>query len=158
MTSTASISKLRWMTWTAPCIAHWAPSRTLLTSWEPILFRAHWANDTDALAAALDAVVAGELPRRARSGGVLKSTLRILRNIAPVLDRAGGGAWADMWRVAPPSPSRSGRFASARVGPDAFQPPVPHSARRGIRQPRVREGGVKPLPITPDLHHVADVR
>lgn len=67
-----------------------------------ILFRAHWANDTEALTAALDAVVAGESPRRSQSGGVVKATLRMLRNIAPVLDRAGRGAWADMWRVAPP--------------------------------------------------------
>ena len=27
---------------------------------------------------------------------------RMLPNIAPTLDRAGRGAWADMWRVAPP--------------------------------------------------------
>lgn len=67
-----------------------------------ILFRAHWANDTDALSAALEAVVSGTLPRRTQSGGVIKPMLRILRNIAPVLDRAGSGAWADMWRVAPP--------------------------------------------------------
>lgn len=67
-----------------------------------ILFRAHWANDTDALRAALDAVVTGTLPRRTQSGGIIKPMLRILRNIAPVLDRAGSGAWADMWRVAPP--------------------------------------------------------
>jgi hypothetical protein len=26
----------------------------------------------------------------------------MLRNIAPVLDRAGAGAWADMWLAAPP--------------------------------------------------------
>ena len=67
-----------------------------------ILFRAQWANDTEALATALDAVVAGESPRRSQSGGVIKPMLRMLRNIAPVLDRAGKGAWADMWRVAPP--------------------------------------------------------
>ena len=67
-----------------------------------ILFRAHWANDTKALAAALDAIVAGKASRPSQSGGVVKPTLRILRNIAPVLDRAGSGAWADMWRVAPP--------------------------------------------------------
>jgi thiol-disulfide isomerase/thioredoxin len=67
-----------------------------------ILFRAQWANDTEALAAALDAVVAGESPRHSQSGGVVKPMLRMLRNIAPVLDRAGRGAWADMWRVAPP--------------------------------------------------------
>ena len=67
-----------------------------------ILFRAQWANDTEALAAALDAVVAGESPRRSRSGGVVRPMVRMLRNIAPALDRAGRGAWADMWRVAPP--------------------------------------------------------
>ena len=27
---------------------------------------------------------------------------RMLRNLAPALDRAGSGAWADLWRVAPP--------------------------------------------------------
>lgn len=67
-----------------------------------ILFRAHWANDTPALGAALDAVVAGESLYRTQSGGVLRPMLRILRHIAPVLDRAGSGAWADMWRVVPP--------------------------------------------------------
>jgi hypothetical protein len=67
-----------------------------------ILFRAHWANDTKALAAALESIAAGQSPRPAQSGGVVKPMLRILRNIAPVLDRAGRGAWADMWRVAPP--------------------------------------------------------
>jgi hypothetical protein len=67
-----------------------------------ILFRAQWANDTEALAAALSAVVAGDVPRRATSGGVVRPMLRMLRNIAPALDRAGKGAWADMWRVAPP--------------------------------------------------------
>jgi hypothetical protein len=67
-----------------------------------ILFRAHWANDTKALAAALTAIVAGISPHPSQSGGLVKPMLRILRNIAPVLDRAGRGAWADMWRVAPP--------------------------------------------------------
>jgi hypothetical protein len=67
-----------------------------------ILFRAQWANDTEALASALSAVAAGDVPRRATSGGVVRPMLRMLRNIAPALDRAGKGAWADMWRVAPP--------------------------------------------------------
>jgi len=67
-----------------------------------ILFRAHWANDAQALAAALDAVVAGKLPRHSQSGGLARPMLRMLPNLAPVLDRAGSGAWADMWRVAPP--------------------------------------------------------
>ena len=67
-----------------------------------ILFRAHWANDTEALTAALDAIVAGEAPSRSQSGGLIKPMLRMFPNIGPALDRAGGGAWADMWRVAPP--------------------------------------------------------
>jgi len=67
-----------------------------------ILFRAQWANDSKALSAALCALAAGKRPRRSRSGGVIRPTLRMLRNLAPALDRAGRGAWADMWRVAPP--------------------------------------------------------
>lgn len=67
-----------------------------------ILFRAHWANDTKALAAALNDLVVGESPFPSQSGDLVESMLRMLRNIAPVLDRAGSGAWADMWRVAPP--------------------------------------------------------
>lgn len=82
-----------------------------------ILFRAHWANDTEALAAALDAIVAGESLRRSQSGGVVKPTLRIFRNLAPVLDRAGGGAWADMWRVAPPLAAIALALKALRVRP-----------------------------------------
>ncbi len=67
-----------------------------------ILFRAQWANDTKALAEALDAIAAGESPSRSQSGGVVRPILRQFRYMAPVLDRAGGGAWRDMWRVAPP--------------------------------------------------------
>ncbi len=67
-----------------------------------ILFRAQWANDTKALAAALDAITAGESPSRSQSGGVVRPILRQFGYMAPVLDRAGGGAWRDMWRVAPP--------------------------------------------------------
>jgi hypothetical protein len=77
-------------------------SAYLLAKDGTILFRAQWANDTKALEAALDAVVAGGSPRPVQSGGVLRPTLRILRNVAPVLDRAGSGAWADMWRAATP--------------------------------------------------------
>jgi hypothetical protein len=67
-----------------------------------ILFRAHWANDTRALAAALAAVAGGKVPSPSRSGGLLRPMLRMLPHLAPVLDRAGTGAWADMWRVAAP--------------------------------------------------------
>jgi thiol-disulfide isomerase/thioredoxin len=82
-----------------------------------IVFRAQWANDTNALAEALGSVVAGEPPRRLQSGGVLKPTLRMLRNIALVLDRAGSGAWADMWRVALPLAAIAFALKAFRVGP-----------------------------------------
>ncbi|MFA6954413.1 MAG: redoxin domain-containing protein [Thermoanaerobaculia bacterium] len=67
-----------------------------------ILFRAHWANDTAALESALTSIVAGKPPRRTQSGGLVLPMLRMLPNIAPALDRAGRGAWDDMWLVAPP--------------------------------------------------------
>jgi hypothetical protein len=67
-----------------------------------ILFRAHWANDIAALATALAAAVGGKPPSPARSGGLIMAMLRMLPYLAPVLDRAGSGAWRDMWRVAAP--------------------------------------------------------
>ncbi len=85
-----------------------------------ILFRAQWANDTKALAAALDTVAAGEAPSRSQSGGLVRPMLRLLRNVAPVLDRAGGGAWPDMWRVVPPMAATG--FALKAIG---VRPPQP---------------------------------
>jgi hypothetical protein len=82
-----------------------------------ILFRAHWANDTKSLAKALDAVASGESPRVTHSGGVIKSMLRMLCNLSPVLDRAGSGAWADMWRVAPPLAAIALALKGLRVRP-----------------------------------------
>ena len=82
-----------------------------------ILFRAHWANDTKALAAALEAIAAGESPSRSQSGGLVRPMLRLSRNTAPVLDRAGGGAWRDMWRVAPPMAALGFAFKTLRVRP-----------------------------------------
>ena len=67
-----------------------------------ILFRAQWANETKAIGAALDAIAAGESPNPFESGGVVRPLLRQLGYMWPVFDRAGGGAWSDMWRVAPP--------------------------------------------------------
>ena len=80
-----------------------------------ILFRAQWANDTDALAAALDAIAAGNAPRRSQSGGVVRPIFRQLRDMAPVFDRAGAGAWSDMWRVAPPMAGMAFALKSLRV-------------------------------------------
>lgn len=59
-----------------------------------ILFRAQWANDTQALAGGIEAIVRSQPTRPSESGGIVRPTLRMLRNIAPVLDRAG--AWRDL--------------------------------------------------------------
>ncbi len=89
-----------------------------------ILFRAQWANDTKALAAALEPVAAGESPGRSQSGGLVRPMLRLLRNIAPGLDRAGGGAWPDMWRVVPPMAAVGFSLKALRVHPP--KPDDPH--------------------------------
>lgn len=67
-----------------------------------ILFRAHWANNTAALDEALQTVSGGRTPRRGTSGGMMWAVMRSMRNIPASLDRAGKGAWRDMWLVAPP--------------------------------------------------------
>ncbi len=82
-----------------------------------ILFRAQWANDTKALCLALDAVAAGESPSRLQSGGVVRPILRTFGYLAPVLDRAGGGAWGDMWRVAPPMAATAFAVKTLRIRP-----------------------------------------
>ena len=82
-----------------------------------ILFRAQWANDTKALAEALDAIAAGKSPSRSKSGGMVRPMLRFARYIEPVLDRAGGGAWRDMWRVAPPMAGMAFTLKALRIRP-----------------------------------------
>lgn len=67
-----------------------------------IVFRAHWASDTNGLAKALAAIADGKSPRRSHSTGTMRAMLRMFRYLAPVLDRAGKGAWRDLWRATPP--------------------------------------------------------
>jgi thiol-disulfide isomerase/thioredoxin len=67
-----------------------------------ILFRAHWANATRALAAALEDVTAGRPLRKTESHGPTRPIWPTLRYVAPVLDRSGPGAWRDMWLAVPP--------------------------------------------------------
>ncbi len=84
-----------------------------------ILFRAQWANDTKALAAALEAVSDGEPLTRTQSGGLVRPMLRLLRDVAPVLDRAGSGAWGDMWRAAPPMAGTAFALKTLGIRPPA---------------------------------------
>ena len=67
-----------------------------------IVFRAQWANDTKGLAEAMETITAGKALICRESRGTVGSMLRMLRYGAPVLDRAGDGAWLDMWKSAPP--------------------------------------------------------
>lgn len=101
-----------------------------------VLFRAHWANDTGALAAALQAVVGGRPPWPSQVGGVVGPMLRMLRNIAPVLDRAGSGAWADMWRVAPPLAALALALKALHIRP--VHAPTPGGPRARAREPRAQ--------------------
>jgi hypothetical protein len=41
----------------------------------------------------------------------------MILNLAPVLDRAGSGAWADMWRVVPPLAAVALAFKALGVRP-----------------------------------------
>lgn len=67
-----------------------------------ILFRAHWASDKKGLAQALAAVVDGKPLRRSHSGGTMAAMMRMIPYLPAVLDRAGKGAWRDMWMGMPP--------------------------------------------------------
>lgn len=82
-----------------------------------ILFRAHWANDVEALEEALEAVTSGRALRRLESGGLVKAMVRMTPHVAPVMDRAGRGAWADLWRVAPPLAALAPLLKVLRVRP-----------------------------------------
>lgn len=77
-------------------------SAYLLDSDGTIVFRAHWANATGALARALEDVAAGRRPRRKESHAPLRPLWPTVRYIADVLDRSGAGAWRDMWWAVPP--------------------------------------------------------
>ena len=84
-----------------------------------ILFRAHWANDTKALTQALEAVSAGRPPRRTQSRGLIRPVWPTIRYIAPTLDRAGRGAWRDMWRAVPPMAAMAYLMRLLRLVPKA---------------------------------------
>jgi hypothetical protein len=67
-----------------------------------ILFRAQWANETQAIAGALGAVLAGNIPAAPKVTRTFHSMTQTIGYMSPVLDAAGKGARLDTWKVAPP--------------------------------------------------------
>jgi len=67
-----------------------------------IVFRAQWANETEAIGDALDASVGHRMPARRAVTRTLHAIMRMVAHIGPVLDAAGAGARLDTWKVAPP--------------------------------------------------------
>lgn len=67
-----------------------------------VLFRAQWANETAAIAEALDALAAGSRPPRPTVTRTVWAVTRAVGHMAPVLRAAGRGALLDTWKVAPP--------------------------------------------------------
>ncbi|HJN92589.1 MAG TPA: alkyl hydroperoxide reductase [Dehalococcoidia bacterium] len=67
-----------------------------------ILYRAHWANDTNWIGQALAAVIAGDPLRKTEGWGMMRAMMPVMAHIGPTLDRAGGGAWCDLWVAMPP--------------------------------------------------------
>ncbi len=67
-----------------------------------ILFRAHWANDERGIERALAALNEGQALASSTSGGLFVPIFKAMRFIPGVLDRAGRGAWGDMWRAVLP--------------------------------------------------------
>lgn len=82
-----------------------------------ILFRAQWGNDTNALSEALESVTEGRALRRLLSKELVRPMLSMLRYGAPVFDRAGKGAWRDMWFSMPPLAFLGIVLKTLRVGP-----------------------------------------
>lgn len=67
-----------------------------------IVFRAQWANVTEAIEAALADIVAGSMPRKGAVTGTFRAVARMIGFMGPVHDAAGEGARRDTWRVMPP--------------------------------------------------------
>ena len=86
----------------------------------------------ESLTAALNDLVGGESPFPSRSGGLVKPMQHMLGNIAPVLDRAGRGAWADMWRVAPPLAAIAFALKALGARPRKAHRPAPAMFRTAV--------------------------
>jgi hypothetical protein len=67
-----------------------------------ILFRAQWANETEAIDEALTAIAAGRLPPRPAVTRTFPALARAMGFAGSVHDAAGKGARLDTWRLVPP--------------------------------------------------------
>ncbi len=67
-----------------------------------IVFRAHWANVTDALEEAVAAVAVGEDPPRGHIGHTARAMVAMTGHADDALRAAGSGAHRDTWRAASP--------------------------------------------------------
>lgn len=67
-----------------------------------ILFRAQWANETNAIGEALKAIVAGKNPKEPFVSRTMHSIAQALGYAKSVHDTAGKGALLDTWKVLPP--------------------------------------------------------
>lgn len=67
-----------------------------------ILFRAQWANQTEAIAEALAAVAAGRRPPRPAVTRTVRALARAMGFAGPAHDAAGKGARLDTWKLVPP--------------------------------------------------------
>lgn len=77
-------------------------SAYVVDSYGEIVFRAQWANVTEAIEAALADIAGGSPPRRSEVTGTLRAVARMIGFMGPVHDAAGEGAKRDTWRVMPP--------------------------------------------------------
>lgn len=66
------------------------------------VFRAQWANQTEALNQALSAVAAGQQPPVGTVTRTARAITRTVGYMSSALGAAGKGARADTWRIAPP--------------------------------------------------------
>jgi len=67
-----------------------------------ILYRAQWANETQAIGEALKAIVAGKDPKEPFTSRTMHAIAQALGYANSVHDAAGKGALLDTWKVAPP--------------------------------------------------------
>lgn len=67
-----------------------------------ILFRAQWANESQAIGEALGAIVAGKAPPHPAVTRTMHAITQTIGYMSPVLDSAGKGARLDTWKLAPP--------------------------------------------------------